>query len=444
MTRLIVRLHTLAWLWLALSAPLFLFMTPARAPILLLLPLLIALRRSTTGRWLPRTPFDWPILSLAILALVSLLTTPDLAYSLPKVAGLLFGIVVFYTTAETATRSPRYFWLALTAIAVLSLGLASIGLLGWRGSAAKIPGLSALAALLPTRIVALSGAEEGVNPNEIAGVALWGAPLALTVTVLGLSPSRRHLMGIGKRLALVVWGLAGLSALGLLAILLLTQSRSGLIGFTIALLWLLFLAATRRRGSAWLLLVVLGLLVVVGIGWPGPERLQNLWSQNLIVAPSGQASWSALAARPEIWSRALYALQDFPWTGLGMNMFRRQVHELYPYVTVAPGTDLGHAHNQFLQAGVDLGLPGLIAYAALWLVSGLVLARGWYAATLPWARWLTAGLSATLLGALIFGLTDAIALGARPGFVWWMVLGFVAVLPIEPASLKTTLLPCSE
>jgi putative inorganic carbon (HCO3(-)) transporter len=204
-------------------------------------------------------------------------------------------------------------------------------------------------------------------------------------------------------------------------------------------LWLLFLAASRRRGGVWLYLLALMLLATTGVAWLGPERLQNLWQQNLTVAPSGQASWSALAARPEIWSRALYALQDFPWTGLGMNMFRRQAHTLYPYATIAAGADLGHAHNQFLQAGVDLGLPGLIAYVALWLVSGLALAHAWRAAASSWARWLSAGLSAALLGSFVFGLTDAVALGARPGFVWWMMLGVVTALPTISIASKTAL-----
>lgn len=439
MTRLVVRLHRLAWLWLVLSAPLFLFITPAHAPILLLLPLLAVLRRSATGHWLPRTPFDWPALALALLALLSLLTTPDPAYSLPKVVGLLFGVTVFYTMVETAARSPRHLWLCLAAIAVFSLGLALLGVLGWRGSAAKIPGLSALAALLPTRLLALTGAEEGVNPNEIAGVALWSAPLLFTISVYGLSPGRRRLVAVQGWPAFLTWIAVGMGAAGLLLILLLTQSRSGLVGYAAALLWLLLLAASRRRGAIWLLLLVLVMFVVVGVGWLGPQRLSSLWAQSLTVAPTGQAGWSALAARPEIWSRALYALQDFPWTGLGMNMFRRQAHMLYPYVTIAPGIDLGHAHNQFLQAGVDLGLPGLIAYVAHWLVSGLVLARSWRAAASPWAHWLTAGLSAALLGDFIFGLTDAVALGARPGFVWWMVLGVTATLPITPTSSKTIL-----
>ena len=39
----------------------------------------------------------------------------------------------------------------------------------------------------------------------------------------------------------------------------------------------------------------------------------------------------------EIWSRALYALQDFPFTGVGLGAFRRVVNVLYPLFLVPPG-----------------------------------------------------------------------------------------------------------
>jgi len=33
-----------------------------------------------------------------------------------------------------------------------------------------------------------------------------------------------------------------------------------------------------------------------------------------------------------------------------------------------------------------------------------------------------------LLGTLVYSLTDAIALGARPGFIFWLLLGLIAGL----------------
>ena len=69
--------------------------------------------------------------------------------------------------------------------------------------------------------------------------------------------------------------------------------------------------------------------------------------------------------RLEIWSRALYMLQDFPFTGIGMGAFRQVANLLYPFFLAGPDAEIPHAHNIFLQVGVDLGLPGLIAWLAL-------------------------------------------------------------------------------
>ena len=81
-----------------------------------------------------------------------------------------------------------------------------------------------------------------------------------------------------------------------------------------------------------------------------------------------------LQGRVELWSRALYAIQDFPLTGCGLGTFRQVVHLLYPPFFVEPGADLAHAHNFFLQVALDLGVPGLIAYLAL---LGTALWAGW-------------------------------------------------------------------
>jgi hypothetical protein len=116
---------------------------------------------------------------------------------------------------------------------------------------------------------------------------------------------------------------------------------------------------------------------------------------------------------------------------MSMNGFRRVVHVLYPLFTIPPTTDLGHAHNHFLQTSVDLGLPGLISYLALWVISAALLWRTWKNLTRRHARRhpyfaLTAGLSGALLSGWVFGIFDAVSLGSRPSFVWWILLGLTA------------------
>jgi putative inorganic carbon (HCO3(-)) transporter len=117
---------------------------------------------------------------------------------------------------------------------------------------------------------------------------------------------------------------------------------------------------------------------------------------------------------------------------MGMNMFRRVVHVLYPLFLISPETDITHAHNEFLQAALDLGIPGLIAYGSLLMAALWMLRRAWlssarqHALDPRLARALVLGLGGGLFGHLVFGMIDAVTLGAKPGVLFWMLLGLIA------------------
>jgi putative inorganic carbon (HCO3(-)) transporter len=101
---------------------------------------------------------------------------------------------------------------------------------------------------------------------------------------------------------------------------------------------------------------------------------------------------------------------------------------LYPLFTIPPDVDFAHAHNHLLQVALDLGLPGLIAYLSLWLTSAVMLHRIWSCSQGWEGRLWVLGLGGSMLGYFIYGLTDAVALGAKPGFLWWYLLGLIAAL----------------
>jgi putative inorganic carbon (HCO3(-)) transporter len=114
---------------------------------------------------------------------------------------------------------------------------------------------------------------------------------------------------------------------------------------------------------------------------------------------------------------------------------------LYPLFTIDPTVDIGHAHNTFLQAGLDLGLPGLIAYLAIHISAFAMLASLWRHMNelpfpLPLSRAAVLGLGGGLAAHLLYGITDAVALGAKPGLLWWLLLALVAalfrLLPVRP------------
>jgi O-antigen ligase len=134
----------------------------------------------------------------------------------------------------------------------------------------------------------------------------------------------------------------------------------------------------------------------------------------------------------EIWSSAMYAIKDFPLTGMGMNTFRSVAPFMYP-LFVNLDYDIAHAHNEFLHVAVDLGLLGLIAFVSIYILAFYMLFQLFNHSiqnphdTFP-LKAVVFGLGGGLFAHLLWGMVDAIALGAKPGFLFWMLLGLISAL----------------
>jgi putative inorganic carbon (HCO3(-)) transporter len=147
-----------------------------------------------------------------------------------------------------------------------------------------------------------------------------------------------------------------------------------------------------------------------------------------------------VAGRFMIWQRAWYGILDAPLTGIGINAFHLLAQEPYPRLpNFRPDPDITHAHNLFLQTGLDLGLPGLLAYSTLLVMAGATLVRLWRN-TQPGrpARLWVVGMAGALAAFLIFNLLDAVTLGARPAVANWFLLGLmlgagVLTQPAQPS-----------
>ena len=175
-------------------------------------------------------------------------------------------------------------------------------------------------------------------------------------------------------------------------------------------------------------------MVLLGFVIASRWEAVRTWAMGSDLATDPALSLNSLQGRLEVWSRAIYGIQDFPFTGMGMNAFRKVVLVLYPLFTVSPDVDIGHAHNEFLQAALDLGIPGLIAFITLYIGAFWMLRGIWkntvvgQDAILSYTRPLGLGLGGGLLAHMLYGLTDAVALGAKPGLLFWMLLGLIAGL----------------
>jgi putative inorganic carbon (HCO3(-)) transporter len=201
--------------------------------------------------------------------------------------------------------------------------------------------------------------------------------------------------------------------------LLLTQSRGAWTGMLVAVgAFCLWFSRTTR------VLATIAVAGVVSIAIAmGPERLVNV-----TISQSGPGMTSNVSGRLELWSRAIDAIRDFPLTGMGMNTFRHVMPLLYPAFLASPDLDVAHAHNHLLQAALDLGLPGLVAYLSIWMTTAVLLVAVYRRAGTRFYRTMAGGLGAGLIAHFTFSTTDAIALGAKVGVLFWLTLALAVAL----------------
>ncbi|MHC4617465.1 MAG: O-antigen ligase family protein [Planctomycetota bacterium] len=432
------------WLFLTLAAPFLLFPSPASSPALLIVPGLWIVAWMVKREPLPRTPLNGVMLVFGLMILVSIYATYDLTISLPRFSVIVLSIGVFFATAREA-QHPAGWWVALCVFLGVCLVFAGLGLLGTRWLT-KFGLLAPLMSRLPLRLTSLSGSGRGFHPNQIAGTLLWGVPTLVNCSALLLLKMKRAGSAWGTGRATVVIALLVTVTLFVTGVFLLTQSRSAYIGLGFTGLVLISVILPSR--GRWFFvgsLVVLAIAAIVVISQQGAyTALQRIVGSDLADDPA--LSLSTIPGRLELWSRAIYAIQDFPFTGMGMNTFRHVVHVLYPLFLTDPDFDVGHAHNEFLQAALDLGIPGLIAFLALHVGTFWMLIEVWQASKGPapcaddqrryllpakdpaLIRAIVLGLGGGLFAHMIYGLTDAVALGARQGVTFWMVLGLISGL----------------
>lgn len=403
------------WEWLALLALLVLALLPVSPARLVLLAVaaLWLVNWLAQGRVLPSTPYNLGIWLMFGMTAISLLFTFDPATSLPKIAVFVTGIAMFGSATYVARTQINGFWYIFAFLVLTGAGMALIGLFGtpWTG---VFEPLNLARESLPESLQTIPGAIGGmVNANELAGVLVWLAPL-LVAASLGL---RRPLW---RRHRLWYLGLLGCTVL-VLGVLVATQSRGGIVALLAGLIAIAF-SMVRSRWRIVLVILIAVLITTSYLAIRNAPQSNDIFSDTL-----------GLDSRIEIWERGITALGDYPITGVSFNGFRRVVHALYPTFLVPVSIDLAHAHNHLLQTALDMGIPGLVGYLSLWLLSGVMIweamgrLRRSRSTDHPYYA-ILAGLGGSMIAGWTFGMVDAIALGARPSFVWWLLLAMIASL----------------
>ena len=195
-----------------------------------------------------------------------------------------------------------------------------------------------------------------VNRNHFAGYLVMAIPLAMGLALEALSALRRAWEG-RRRGWLALGGREGTTlvrrvteVMVLVAGLLASASRGGVTAFVMSAL-AMPLASRRRRRTAFAVFVLAGL----GVMWIGPGGVVG-----------GFETRGFRGSRLDLWRDVLPMVRDFPLFGVGLNAFATA----YPRYQHFWRTEwVGEAHNEYLQALLDLGLVGAaLVVAVLFLV----------------------------------------------------------------------------
>ena len=299
------------------------------------------------------------------------------------------GLSLVWSSAEDPGREIKrlvYILVFLLAFPLLAqLGLARILQLLMLGS-----GLLAIAALVS--IVNFYGLQGESLLARLAGIGEISHPIlgayvvGSAVLFLLYEPPRQR----GLQL---LW-LVALACLG--AFTMLSQSRGALLALVLTVimapLWF------RDRHSR-----VFSMLAVVATGLA-------LYAVYDVIAQRGSSY------RPEIFHAVVDMIAAHPWTGLGLGA---------AYDVSAAGMHFDHTHNMFTHVAVEMGLPGMLLWAMVWLLTlgEIIRARGTLFGKILLGFWVYSTLAMQF---------DAASLTATPRAEWfvsWLIVGLAMLLP---------------
>jgi O-antigen ligase len=351
------------------------------------------------GRPIIRTPVDVLILLLLLLLPMTIFITPDHDLTLPHVYKVIGSVALFYGVVGVL-EDESWFGLSALTISALGLVLALLTLFGTKWSTAKLPWLPFDLYQLFPRLIRPFWNPKGFNSN------ITGGTLAM------LLPVPMAYLFFGHRLLIRLVALLGVGVVSL--VLLLTQSRSAMVALAAGIATMLVIHNWR-----WLVAVVLVAIMCALV-------LRHIGVDGLLTSASDAAAGSAvrsLQGRLELWSRGWMMLQDFPFTGIGFGAVVKVMPVLYPTFVVPNDAKIEHVHSLFLEAGVDLGFPGLIATLAFLL--GLFY-LSWCAARRARGTRLeplALGMLGVLVVFAVHGITDNLTFYARGHFIAWALFG---------------------
>lgn len=366
----------------------------------------VALAIAGAGPGRRRLPAWGAVSVLAAMAGVSLAVTQTPNATQARVWQLWTGLGMFWALAVWARTRCR--------LALLGAGLALLGGALALASPFVVEWFTERKTFFPPSVYEAFPrlVSDTVHPNVMAGALLGVIFIAIA---WAFKPPTASEAGAVPRWVARARGLWALAALLMLLVLFLTKSRGAWAAFLFGCLVLAVLMARRRAAIAAALLGVA--LAVLAALWVGQGAAPGALRDSEIL------DTSTFVFRQRMWHYALLLVGDFPLTGVGMGGFNTALADVYGYAEFQQPS----AHNLYLQAALDLGLPGLAALLGLTVVAlaraGVGLRRMRAAGDDLWP--LAAGGMAGVAAVLGQGIVDITVWSTKGAVVLWGLLALV-------------------
>lgn len=283
----------------------------------------------------------------------------------PKTA-LAVSVMLFWVwlgvslvwTQVPAIGALNFWWMGSLPLAFWLYVLAPDREAIWRLSSMWVLGLGVVLALLAThQLLVQQQPPRSLFININSHAALMNLLLLPLIGYFLLQMSRAArpplVAGLGACLFVLTYALA------------ITRGRGAILSFAISLAFFFWAARAHIAKKATLIVGAVLAAAFVAANFSGQggmlERFDTLSNPT-----------SAGATRFVIWQQAWVMIQELPWWGRGLGTFSLA----YPSYRLPSDSSAGaFVHNDYLQIWIEVGLPGLVLFVAVWASLALMFWR---------------------------------------------------------------------
>ena len=302
---------------------------PLHLPEVVAIVALVAMVGHRISRSLPLVRISPEVIGVAGLAAVMLVTSPFSVWpggAIGTFTDIYFKVVLVFILMVNSVRSVRalrwFTWLIL----------AAMGYVAFRGTLDYFTGNNLI------RGERLHGSISGLmgNPNDLAMNMVTFLPLAAMIAIARGRPVTR--------------ALAGVITVLMMATIIFTKSRAGLLGLAAVLAMIVYEGRKLQPRLASMALVALLAASPLMPGW--------FWSRMSSITNAEEDETGSRQARKDLMWEGWQTFLAFPLTGVGAGQFKNY----NPPGRLEPWRE---THNVPLQIAAELGIFGLIAFVVL-------------------------------------------------------------------------------